>query len=189
MYNFENKISFLETIDSTQKEMWRRLNNDDFSCEVIVAKKQLSGIGTHGRSWYSGNDNIIFSIGISFKIFDVQINKLDGITIDIAQILVNCFKSLYEINNIYIKNPNDLMIDGKKIGGILTETKLMGNSVKSICLGIGINTNQMNFECVDEIKNIATSIKIETGIHVNNLDVIKLFLKCFEENLNKRIGK
>lgn len=189
MYSLENKIAFIEIIDSTQKEMWRRLQDKMFEAEVIIAKIQTSGIGTHGRCWYSNEDNIIFSVGINLSNVGVTIDKLDGLTINIAEIIVKVFKELYNINSIKIKIPNDLILNDKKIGGILTETKLLGSDVKALCLGIGINTNQENFENIEEIKNIATSIKKELGIEINNLEVIKLFLKYFEENLYKRIGK
>ena len=101
-------------------------------------------------------------------------------------IFVEIFKELYNIN-IQIKSPNDLVINDKKIGGILTESKLQKNLVKYLVIGIGINTNQEDFP--KEINNIATSIKNEFNIEVDNIKIITEFCNKLEEILEKRIGE
>lgn len=171
------EILEFEEIDSTQKELWRRIENGNASqgC-LIIAKKQMAGIGTHGRTWYSSSKNIAFS----FLIFpNCNINKLENLTYKIAEILKDVFKDLYNIN-LDIKLPNDLMINGKKIGGILTETKLQGENVKALVIGVGINTNETSFPC--ELEGKATSIKRELGIEVANFWPIFEFLSRFELN-------
>lgn len=60
---------------------------------------------------------------------------MEGITIEIADTIIEVFKKLYQIS-LAIKSPNDIVYNGKKIGGILTETKLMGNIVKYMVVGI-----------------------------------------------------
>lgn len=145
--------------------------------------KQME-FGTHGRRWYtSQKGNIAFSIVIYPC---VSVEKLAGLTIEIAQIIVSVFKNLYHIN-LEIKAPNDLVIATKKIGGILTETILQGEVVKSLVIGIGINTNKTFFE--EEIKDIATSIKNEFDIQVDNEAVIEEFCNQFEKNILKRLGR
>lgn len=64
-----------------------------------------------------------------------KINELEGITIEIANILVEVFQKLYGIS-FSIKFPNDLVYKDKKLGGILTETKLKGKNVRYIVIGI-----------------------------------------------------
>lgn len=64
-----------------------------------------------------------------------KIEKLEGLTLKIAEILVTIFKNLYAIS-LEIKYPNDIVYQGKKIGGILTETKLQGELVKYVVIGI-----------------------------------------------------
>ena len=163
--NFENlltkfigrNIFYYETIDSTQKEAWRKIENNNIeNGSLIITNIQTSGIGTHGRVWHTEkNNNIAFST-VLFP--NCDISKLDNLTYDIAEILVEIFKKMYQID-IDIKLPNDLIINNKKVGGILTETKLQGNRVKDLVIGIGINTNQN--EISEEIKDISTSIKNE----------------------------
>ena len=103
---------------------------------------------------------------------------IDGITIQIAKTLIKAIKEIYNIN-LDIKYPNDLTINGKKIAGILTETKIQKEYVKKIVIGIGFNTNQLVFS--EDIKNIATSIKKEYGIDVENEKIISRFLELFEK--------
>lgn len=180
----ENKIIHYENIASTQLEMWRRIEENKIeSGTIISADVQTAGIGTHGRKWFTEEkNNIAFSLYIKAN---CEIEKLDGVTIQIAEIIVNIFKRLYNIE-LQIKEPNDIVHNGKKIGGILTETKLKGNIVKHIVIGIGINTNQEKFN--KEIEKIATSIKNEFGIEVDSKKVILEFCKEFQEKSIKRIG-
>ena len=168
MFNLNKKVCIFEEIDSTQKEVVRRIEDIKDSI-VVIAKNQTDGIGTHGRRWISNKNNITFSIGVNFtniknnigdELLNVKINQLDGITIEIAEKIVDIFKTIYGIDCINVKYPNDLLISDKKIGGILTETKLIGENVKFLIVGIGINTNQIEFENL-EINDIASSIKKE----------------------------
>ena len=145
-----------EKIDSTQKEVWRNLENGI----IVSADIQTDGIGTHGRTWYTTQKgNVAFSIGLEPN---VPIYKLENLTIEIAEIILEVFEKLYKIK-LQIKHPNDIMINNQKVGGILTETKLQSEIVKQLVIGIGINTNN------DEI---STSIKKEFGIEIDNSKVI-----------------
>lgn len=156
-----------EKIDSTQKEVWRKLENGI----IISADIQTDGIGTHGRTWYTTQKgNIAFSIGLEPK---VSVAKLENLTIEIAEIILEVFESLYQIK-LQIKHPNDIMINNQKVGGILTETKLQGEIVKQLVIGIGINTNN---------EEISTSIKKEFGVEINNSNVIDEICQRIGEKL------
>ena len=187
--NFENlltkfigrNIFYYETIDSTQKEAWRKIENNNIeNGSLIITNIQTSGIGTHGRVWHTEkNNNIAFST-VLFP--NCDISKLDNLTYDIAEILVEIFKKMYQID-IDIKLPNDLIINNKKVGGILTETKLQGNRVIDLVIGIGINTNQN--EISEEIKDISTSIKNEFNIDIDNYLIISEFCNMLEKRLGE----
>ena len=157
-----------KTIDSTQKEIWRRVESKKIKDKtIIIADVQTAGIGTHGRIWHTDEEN-----NIAFSVYlekNCKIEEISNLTIDIAKNIVKVFKEMYNID-LDIKYPNDIYHNGKKIGGILTETKVQKGIVKCIVIGIGINTNQTVF--ADDIKEFATSIKKEFGITVKNEDVI-----------------
>ena len=174
---------FYKKIDSTQNEIWRLIESQTIKNKtLIMADIQTNGKGTHGRVWHTGNEN---NIAFSFYIeTECEPQKLEGITIEIAQILIQIFEEKYGIN-LQIKAPNDIYYNGKKVGGILTESKIVGQKTKYIVVGIGINTNSKNFS--DDIRNIATSIKKEFNIDVDNLFIVNEFCKIFEKRLMKRI--
>lgn len=179
------KFDYYKTIDSTQDEIWRRIENKTIiNGETVFSELQTSSYGTHGRTWYTDEvGDIAFSFAIEAN---SQIENLDGMTLEIAQIFVKIFKE-YGIN-VKIKLPNDLYLKGKKLGGILCQTKLVGEKVKYIVIGIGININKINFP--EDIKDIATSVKKEfPEIELNNLEIVSKFCNIFEDILNKRIGE
>ena len=137
--------------------------------------------GTHGRKWYTDEaNNIAFSF---FVEMNCNIKKLDKFTTEIAETLLEIFFNEYNIK-LQIKEPNDIVYNGKKIGGILTETKCQGEIVKYIVVGVGINTNQEKF--ANEIKEIATSIKNEFKIEVDNSKIISKFCNLIEQKIIKR---
>jgi len=174
---------YYDKIDSTQTEIWRLIEDDKIVNGTMVACNiQTAGKGTHGRNWITDETgNIAFSIYIETNCL---IEKLNGLTLDIARILVDILQEDYNIK-VDIKEPNDLIINNKKIGGILTESKVMANKVKYIVIGIGINTVKMTFE--QDLENIATSIKKEYGIEIDREELISKFCNRLEDNIKNRI--
>ena len=173
-----NNFIFYKKIDSTQNEIWRLIESKTIKNKtLIMADIQTNGKGTHGRIWHTDEEkNIAFSYYIETN---CKSENLEGITIEIAQILVKIFKEFYGIK-LDIKKPNDIMIKDKKVG-------VSSEIVKFLVIGIGINTEKMNF--TDDIKNIATSIKKEFGIEVDRKKIITNFCEEFEKTLIRRIKK
>lgn len=169
-------LIYYESIDSTQSEAWRQVKKKVENGTVIFANMQTNGMGTHGRRWYTDEkDNIALSIVLYPN---CKIEKLNNITIDIANAIVEVFKEFYLIN-LDIKYPNDIVYGGKKLGGILTETRLCGEMVKDLVIGIGLNLNQVEFK--NEIKEIATSIKKEFGITVDRFKIVSEICNVLEK--------
>lgn len=173
---------YFKSIDSTQSEIWRLIEKNNIqNGTLVMADKQTNGQGTHGKKWYTDKENnIAFSIEIEPN---CKVQQLDGITKEIAQIIVEIMLKMYGIK-LNIKEPNDLYIKNKKVGGILTQTKVIGNAVQYLVIGIGINTSQRIF--TEEISKIATSIKKEFNVNVNVEDFIANFCNEFEKIIEKR---
>ena len=146
-------IIYLQTVGSTNDYAKTEKINEN---SLVLAKVQTNGRGQKDHSWYGGTDNIAMTI---FLKPNCDISFFKELTLDIGTIICNSLKELYGINAI-VKKPNDILCNGKKICGILTETKLDGNIVKELIIGIGLNVNQPEFP--EELKEIATSLKIET---------------------------
>lgn len=174
---------FFDTIDSTQNEIWRRIDAKIIkNGMLIMADIQTKGRGTHGRVWHTDErNNIAFSIYIEIN---HTIDLFNEITLEIAKIIGEILKNKYNIN-IEIKYPNDLIINSKKIGGILTESRIKSNFMKYLVIGIGINTNKMDFS--EDISDLATSIKKEYKINIDKFEFVSDFCNEFEKVLNERI--
>lgn len=169
-------VIYYKTIDSTQNEIWRLVENDIQNGTLVMADIQTAGKGTHGRTWYTEEaNNIAFSFYIKL---DCNIQKLDGLTVKIAEIIVDIMKDMYGIK-LQIKSPNDIIFNNKKIGGILTQTKVVADKATDLVVGIGLNTSQKNFN--EELQDIATSIKNEFNVNVNVQEFIAKFCNEFEK--------
>lgn len=175
---------FYNEIDSTQSEIWRRIENGSIeNGTLVMAEIQTEGKGTHGRIWHTNKNNIAFSFYIQT---DCNIEELNGITVEIAEIIVDIFKEEYNIK-LNIKEPNDIMFNNKKVCGILTESKMNSEKVKFLVIGIGINIEEQNF--TEDIKELATSIKREFGIGIDRQKFIETFCNMFEERLKEMIRR
>ena len=168
------KVIYFEELESTQKYAKQNMEKIE-NGTVIITDYQTNGIGTHDRKWIScAGKNLTFSI---LLYPNCQIQKLENLTKEIAEILVDVLKENYDINAA-IKQPNDLLINKKKFCGILTETKLKGLNVENLIIGIGMNINQDIFH--EDIKEIATSLKKEYKKSFNSIEILEKFLEKFE---------
>lgn len=178
------EIIYFNEISSTQNEAEKRIKqNIAKNGEIIIANSQTNGKGTHGRKWYTGNnENIAFSI-VLFP--NCNINQFKNLTIIIANCIVDTLKKLYNIN-VNIKYPNDIIYNNLKLGGILTQTTTINEKVKTLIIGIGLNVNQLDF--AEEISEIATSLKREfNNIEFSKVDIIKEFCEIFEKEYDNLV--
>lgn len=165
------KILKFKKINSTQKKAKLLAQKGDKPWTVILAEEQTAGVGRKGDFWYSPRGGLYFSLILpKTKITNLEIlNVLAAFSV--ARLLKESFKL-----EPFIKLPNDVWVNGKKICGIITENVVFGNEIKCSVMGIGLNTNIDKFP--DNLKNSATSIKIETQKKVENK---KILIKTVEE--------
>lgn len=167
-----NKLIYLEEVDSTQKYM-KAYSKVFENGTIVITSNQTSGIGTHGRVWSSEKEkNLTFTILLKPN---RKVIEYEYITIKLAECIIKLIKENYCIN-ADIKIPNDITINGKKVAGILTETKIEGEIVSELYIGIGLNINQKIFD--KELENIATSLLLESG---KILEVEEIFIKLIKE--------
>lgn len=163
------EILFYETVDSTNTVGEALAEKGRAEGTVIIADSQEKGRGRLGRSWVSPPSlNIYMSMVLRPKI---EPKDTTLITIMAA---VGCTIALRKVTglNVSIKWPNDLMVSDKKMGGILTEMRVARKKIKYVVTGIGINVNMDSDALPDEIKEIATSIKIETGMSYPRAEIL-----------------
>lgn len=144
------KKDIISSTNEFIKENYETLDN----YTVVTAKYQTRGKGRMTRNWESSNaDNILMSLLIKDFKKRCDINLLSLV----ASMSVHKFLKKY-LDNLYIKWPNDILVNNKKICGILLEGKI-NNDSKMVVIGIGININQIVFN--NEINDITTSLKKE----------------------------
>lgn len=171
-------IVYYESISSTQDEAKKIVKDNPINGTLVITDEQTKGKGTKGRTWYSSKGNNITMTIILTP--NCKLNALDGITIKIAEVMVNIIDELFNIK-LQIKEPNDLILNNKKIAGILTESKTLHDEVKQLIIGIGFDVNETNFN--EGTKNIATSLKKEYGKDFCIEDIIIKFLEEFEKSI------
>ena len=173
------KIIKLDAIDSTNSYLKKLLNKESLDdLTVVISKHQTQGKGRNGNVWLNKPSlNLAFSIYKRFS--DFEIDKKFMLNV-ISSISVYETLKKYNLLDLTIKWPNDIMTANKKISGILIENNVRGNSIKNSVIGIGININQSEFKNLPN----ATSIFIETG-KLNSIDIIAQELqKALEKNFN-----
>ena len=171
------QIKYYEEINSTHiyaKENIKSLEEGT----VILADNQTAGCGTKGRKWHTGKGlNIAMTIILKPN---CKIEKIKSLTVDIANIIKNVVKELYNYD-LKIKEPNDLLLNNKKICGILTESSTIGEKINHIILSIGFNVNEIDFS--EELSDIATSLKKEYTKDFDREEIITSILKNIDEYL------
>lgn len=183
------------SIDSTNS--WAKLHLEEFDqnkITIITADSQTGGRGQFERKWLSPAGKNIYA---TFCFF-MKIGRMD--VVNIPQVLAISTAKALEIDgfDIKIKWPNDLILSGKKLGGILCETTTVGDKL-GVVAGIGLNVN-MELELLNKIDQPATSLANERGSEFDKNVIFKsitdlfckdieLFLKegftPFQETLNQ----
>lgn len=157
---------------------------------VVIADNQKKGKGRMQRTWYSPpGSNIYTSVILRPRI---QSSKASQIPIVAGLAVAKTLKN-YCPHKISIKWPNDVLIDGRKVCGILTQIKLSGKGVDFIVLGIGINVNIGCDQFPTDIQEIATSLSVEIRRKISRLELINSLYenlaKCYKQLVQKGFGR
>jgi len=169
-------ILHYNTIDSTNKAAKSLAIEGIEEGTVIVSEEQTSGRGRLGRSWVSPKSSGIWmSIILKPNISPMMASRVTLIGAAAVH------KALEEINiDAKIKWPNDIVLNNKKLCGILTEMSGEMDKLNYIVMGIGLNVNLDEEDFSDELKNMATSLKIEKNEHINRKELFGKILNNFE---------
>ncbi|MGI6776660.1 MAG: biotin--[acetyl-CoA-carboxylase] ligase [Acetivibrionales bacterium] len=186
VYNLRTKkigssIQYIDLIDSTNTYAKKLALDGCPEGTVIVAGRQTNGKGRMGRNWDSANKS-----GIWMSIVlrpDILPEQAQIITLAVSVAVVKAIESLFGLK-CGIKWPNDVILNGKKVCGILTEMGCETDRINYIVVGIGVNVNQDEDDFAVELKDKATSIKmsmikenmINGDMDINRSELIKQVL-------------
>jgi len=151
--------------------------------DVLMAEIQTEGRGRFDRKWVSDKpENIYISFVLKPNIKIGEDSPLNNISQYLSVKLCETLET-YGVNSV-IKWPNDVLINGKKIAGILAQTSIRGNSFQGLVLGIGVN---LNFEKTDmqKIDRPATSLNLVLGKKIDRDEFLKSLLERFFEDYDE----
>lgn len=169
-------IRHFTSIDSTNKRAKELACHLDEGT-VLIAEEQTLGKGRIGRSWVSPSGKGIW-MSIILKP-ELDLDKVSKLT-QIGAVAV--FKALENMNiRSQIKWPNDILINGQKVSGILTEMSGELNMIDYIVMGIGVNVNLNESDIPDQLKERATSISIEQAREIDRKKLTAYILNQFEK--------
>lgn len=169
----------LNAIPSTNAFLKELISKQEFeNYTVVITEHQIEGKGQRGNSWFSeSGKNLTFSVLIKgFTIESISPFLLNAV---VAISLIEALET-FNLKELKIKWPNDILSENKKIGGILIENKFHGQNKFDMIVGIGLNVNQTNFDIYPQ----ASSMKL---LNEENFDLDEVFnkiVKALKNNID-----
>jgi BirA family biotin operon repressor/biotin-[acetyl-CoA-carboxylase] ligase len=189
--NLPFSLYIFNTVSSTNQVLWQLINQGEKSGCVVIATQQTAGRGQWGRQWQSSTGGLYLSMAIDIKLqatssYQLTLASAWGIT---AQ-LQKCGLP------VGIKWPNDLVLDGCKLGGILTETKVNQGQITQAVIGVGINwtnevpetginlqlwQNSQNYQMIYHLEMLTAQVLlgIKSGIDCLQVEGINILLSRY----------
>lgn len=185
-YAEDIKIETVDIIDSTNDEMKRRAEKGEREIALLVAEKQTKGRGTKGRSFFSPDGTGIYMSFLLRPAYTPQ-----QCTLLTTMAAVSSAKAIERVTGtkIKIKWVNDIYLNNKKAGGILTQSHLSknGKEVEWAIVGIGINLSEPEDGFPEELKGIATTLNNKDNHIKNRLisEIINEFILYYQNLIQK----
>lgn len=176
--NIGKEVLYFESINSTNSYGKEKADSLE-SGTVILSEEQLEGRGRRGKEWESSKGTGIWMS----LVLKPDIQPTEGVKMTQIAAASVC-KAIRKVTglNALIKWPNDIVVNGKKVCGILTEMAGELNEISYIVIGIGINANTVEFS--EDLKEKATSLYIEGNKKVDRKEIVIKILEEFEELYN-----
>lgn len=180
----EIRYEYFESVDSTNDRIKNRAHEDEPQGLVISAGQQTAGKGRIGRKWESPSHDSI-ATSLLLRPDEISLEAIPTITVVAAMAVRDALYRIYGLNG-KIKWPNDIVLDGKKICGILTEMEMGENRVWFVVVGIGVNVHNKTFP--EDIAFKATSVDLElaktTGGQGHREELTKEIWNSFQKYYN-----
>jgi len=172
-----NEYIYYQEIDSTNSRARDLAAKGYPEGTVVVADMQTSGRGRRGRSWYSPRNQGIYMSGILRPVLPLK--EISRISLVTAVAVAETFQE--ELNlPVCIKWPNDILINNKKIAGILAEVVTDMDGIEYIVVGIGLNINNRLDDFPRDLRTLATSAQVEDKQPVSRVKVLQGLLARLE---------
>jgi BirA family biotin operon repressor/biotin-[acetyl-CoA-carboxylase] ligase len=169
----ERNIHYFDEVDSTMDIARELAKKQCPHFTVVIAGRQKKGRGRLKRTWLSSEGGLYFTVVVRPKIPPVLSPRVNFAA---SMSLVQTLRNMFNINAM-VKWPNDVLVEGKKISGMLSEMEAEMDRVGFFSIGLGINVNNDP----TPYEPMATSLKKILGKEVSRIEVLKSFLDHFED--------
>lgn len=169
-------VTFHPELDSTNRLAGELARAGAPHGTLVSARQQTGGRGRRGRPWFSPPDGAWFSIVLQGPF---ALKRAAELTLITSVILRRVFHELSGCE-VTIKWPNDILVNGRKVCGILAEIRADGEQVQHAVLGIGVNCNTPARDFPDALQPIATSLFAESGTKIDRVEMVARFLAGFQ---------
>ena len=174
-------IYYFKSLSSTNMLAKKLIKDGVEEGAIVVSDIQLNGRGRKSRNWFSPEGGLWFSV-VLYPHIPPERGMLLTMASSVA--IVQGIKNATGLHPV-IKWPNDLLINGKKVCGILTELDAEMDRINYTVVGIGINVNN---QLGEDLQGTATSLIQETGFRVSRVKLLRSILKYFDENYSRLIS-
>ncbi|GGE39000.1 bifunctional ligase/repressor BirA [Pullulanibacillus camelliae] len=174
---FGRHLIYYEEVPSTQKLAHHLAEDGAAEGTLVVADEQTDGRGRLGRAWHSPKGTGIWMSCILRPTLSLE--RIPQLTLIAAVSIVRAIKKISGVQ-CGIKWPNDILFNGKKLVGILTELQAEIESVRAVIIGMGINVNVDADAIPEALKPIATSLKMISGVRQSREQLIAAIMSEFE---------
>ena len=169
-------IHLLSEVASTNTLAMEMAANGTPEGTVVIAETQTKGKGRLGRKWISPKGNLYFSVVLRPN---VPMHKAPLITLMGAVAVASAIRTICGLE-AGIKWPNDILISGKKVSGLLTEMSAEQDRIRHIVLGIGVDVNMEMGELPPEVRSLTTTLAAEAGAKINRIALLQQLLRDLE---------
>lgn len=164
-------VTVLQSVDSTNAEVLRLLAAGESAPFLLLAEQQTAGRGRRGRNWVSPfAENMYYSLIIRI---DGGMRQVEGLSLVVGLALLKAIEQL-GVGNAGLKWPNDVLVEGQKIAGILLEMSGDPGDVCHVVIGVGVNVNMTVVEA-DAITQAWTSLSNVLGRPVDRNQLVEFF--------------
>lgn len=171
-------IEYRQKVDSTQSVARELADGGAPEGFIVVADQQESGRGRLGRNWYSPSGAGIWMSMILRP--NLELAMSPQITLLSAVAIIRAIRKVVDVDAM-IKWPNDILINNKKVCGILSEMNAEWDRVSYIIVGIGVNVNTQKDDFPEELQEKATSLALEFGHPISRAELVREICMRFEE--------
>lgn len=170
---FGRIIHYFDEVDSTNTRAHTFVKQGAAEGTLIIAEQQTAGRGRMGRPWHSPKGKGLW-MSLILKP-QIPLHFTPHLTLLVAVALCRSIRQQTQLA-VGIKWPNDLLIDGKKISGILLESSAEDEKLQYVIAGVGIGVNLSPEDYPEELKGVATSLAIEAGEKINRSALLQHFM-------------